>query len=51
MIMINKQLYELMNKLHDDTNFKECTPLTDTQADMPDHMIHLNGNKFLGPRK
>ena len=20
-------------------------------ADMPDHMIHLNGNKFLGPRK
>ena len=19
-------------------------------ADMPDHMIHLNGNKFLGPR-
>ena len=20
-------------------------------SDMPDHMIHLNGNKFLGPRK
>ncbi|EOT43560.1 BsuBI/PstI family type II restriction endonuclease [Enterococcus columbae] len=20
-------------------------------ADMPDHMIHLNGDKFLGPRK
>lgn len=20
-------------------------------AEMPDHMIHLNGNKFLGPRK
>ena len=19
-------------------------------ADMPEHMIHLNGNKFLGPR-
>ena len=19
-------------------------------AEMPDHMIHLNGNKFLGPR-
>ena len=19
-------------------------------ADIPDHMIHLNGNKFLGPR-
>lgn len=36
---------------HDDTNFKECAPLTDTQADMPVHMIHLNGNKFLGPRK
>ena len=33
MIMINKPLYELMNELHDDTNFKECTPLTDTQAE------------------
>lgn len=33
MIMINKQLYELMNELHNDTNFKECTPLTDTQAE------------------
>ncbi|WP_199907084.1 BsuBI/PstI family type II restriction endonuclease [Campylobacter concisus] len=20
-------------------------------TDMPDHMIHLNGDKFLGPRK
>lgn len=20
-------------------------------ADMPDHMIHLNGNKFLGPHR
>ena len=20
-------------------------------AEMPDHMIHLNGNKFMGPRK
>ena len=33
MIMINKPLYELMNELHNDTNFKECTPLTDTQAE------------------
>lgn len=22
----------------------------DRIADMPDHMIHLNGDKFLGPR-
>lgn len=33
MIMINKSLYELINTLHDDTNFKECTPLTDMQTD------------------
>lgn len=33
MIMINKPLYELMNTLHEDVNFKACTPLTDTQAD------------------
>lgn len=33
MIMINKPLYELMNELHNDINFKECTPLTDTQAE------------------
>ncbi len=33
LIMINKPLYELINTLHDDVNFKECTPLTDTQTD------------------
>lgn len=33
MIMINKSLYELINELHSDSNFKECTPLTDAQAD------------------
>ena len=33
MIMINKPLYELMNTLHVDANFKSCTPLTDSQAD------------------
>lgn len=33
MIMINKPLYEMMNELHNDSNFRECTPLTETQAD------------------
>lgn len=33
MIMINKPLYELINSLHENTDFAECTPLTDTQAD------------------
>jgi len=33
MIMINRPLYELINELHNDTNFKECTPLTDTQVE------------------
>lgn len=33
MIMINPELYELINTLHDDNNFKDCTPLTDTQND------------------
>ena len=33
MIMINKPLYETMNNLHNDSNFKECTPLTETQSD------------------
>lgn len=33
MIMINKNLYELMNELHDNTHFKYCTPLTDMQAE------------------
>lgn len=33
MIMINKPLYELINTLHEDINFRECTPLTDTQTD------------------
>lgn len=33
MIMINKPLYELINTLHTDVNFRECTPLTDTQTD------------------
>lgn len=33
MIMINKPLYELMNELHNNSDFKNCTPLTDTQAE------------------
>ena len=33
MIMFNKPLYETMNTLHDDVNFKECTPLTEAQSD------------------
>ena len=33
MIMINKSLYELMNKLHDYEDFKECTPITDNKVD------------------
>lgn len=33
MIMINKPLYEIINELHNDKNFKECMPLTDTQAE------------------
>lgn len=32
MIMINKPLYELVNELHNDSNFKNCTPLTETQS-------------------
>lgn len=33
MIMINKPLYETMNELHNDPNFKDCVPLTETQSD------------------
>lgn len=33
MIMINKPLYEIMNELYNDANFKECIPLTETQND------------------
>ena len=33
LIMINKRLYEVINDLHNDANFKGCTPLTDTQED------------------
>lgn len=33
MIMINKPLYELMNQLHDNTDFKACVPMTDTQTE------------------
>lgn len=33
MIMINRPLYESMNELRDDVNFKECTPLTESQFD------------------
>lgn len=33
LIMINKPLYEIINDLHKDENFKNCTPLTDTQQE------------------
>lgn len=33
MIMINKPLYEIMNELHDKSDFKDCTPLTDSQTE------------------
>ena len=33
LIMINKPLYEVINSLHEDENFKSCTPLTDTQQE------------------
>lgn len=29
---------------------EDMTVGVSTIADMPDHMIHLNGDKFLGPR-
>ena len=33
LIMINKSLFEKINELHDNTDFVECCPLTDNQAD------------------
>lgn len=33
LIMINKPLYEVINNLQEDENFKNCTPLTDTQQE------------------
>lgn len=33
LIMINKDIYELINNLHQDINYKKCTPMTDAQAD------------------
>jgi len=31
MVMIDKKIYEVMNELHDNIDFKTCTPLTDSQ--------------------
>lgn len=33
LLMINKQLYDIMYLLCEDSNFKECSPLTDSQID------------------
>lgn len=33
LIMINKPLYEIINELHNNENFKNCTPMTDNQSE------------------
>lgn len=33
LIMINKPLYEIINEMHDNENYKNCTPLTENQSE------------------
>lgn len=33
LIMINKELYEIINELYQDANYKICTPMTDAQTE------------------
>lgn len=33
LIMVNKSLYEMINELHQDKNYKKCTPMTDAQTE------------------